>query len=186
MSSDQYFSSSSSGRGKKELAQKPFTESFGIPLKKKKKKKKKKKERILLSDQYSSSSSRRVKEGRSSLWNLMQADVVLPSRRFYVFFVFCFCLSVFWDCCSWCSGAGVFSCCNFVYDFLPVHGSLLAVSSFHCYELFCYKDAAANPLYWKESCGKLEPPPRVVEKSDSLISWICSAFVMVLRSTTAS
>jgi hypothetical protein len=55
MSSDQYFSSSSSGRGKKELALKPFTESFGVPLKKKKKKKK---ERILSSDQYSSSSSR--------------------------------------------------------------------------------------------------------------------------------
>jgi len=52
MSSDQYFSSSSSGRGKKELALKPFTESFGVPLKKKK-------ERILSSDQYSSSSSRR-------------------------------------------------------------------------------------------------------------------------------
>jgi hypothetical protein len=63
MPSDQYFSSSSSsGRGKKELALQPFTESFGVPLKKKKKKKKK--ERILLSDQYSSSSSGRGrKEG---------------------------------------------------------------------------------------------------------------------------
>lgn len=90
MPSDQYFSSSSSGRGKKELALKPFTESFGVPQKKKKKKK----ERIISSDQYSSSSSRRGrKEGaRFGIWR-RQTLCCLPAV-----FVFSFCFVFVFRC----------------------------------------------------------------------------------------